>query len=82
MNLPNKLTLARIAVLPLFIIISILSLYIVAISNLCFSEILIIKYGIPVIAIIINMLVYRKEIFYLLNFTKSIFYSIVKKVKG
>lgn len=61
------------------IIISILSLYIVAITNLCMSQFMIVKYGIPLIAIIINIITYRKEIFYLFDFTKSIFKDILKR---
>lgn len=63
------------------IIISIISLYIVAITNLCFSQFIIVKYGVPILAIIINIIVYKNEIYYLLNFTRSIFNSIIKKVK-
>lgn len=61
------------------IIISITSLYIVAISNLCFSELIILKYGIPIIAIIINMIVYRKEIKYLINFVKQLLVTLYRK---
>lgn len=63
------------------IIISIISLYIVAMTNLCFSEIIVIKYSVPLIAILINIIVYKNEIIYLSSFLKSTFKNIIERIK-
>ncbi len=63
------------------IIVSIISLYIVALCNLYFAEQYIIKYGVTVVAIITNLIIYREQVMYLINFAKILITKLWSKIK-
>ncbi len=62
------------------IILSIITLYIVAICNMFFADKGLFKYGLTIIAIILNMVIYKKEISYLINFLKLLITSFKDKL--
>ena len=62
------------------IILSIITLYIVAICNMFFADKGLFKYGVTIIAIILNMVIYKKEISYLINFLKLLITSFKNKL--
>lgn len=62
------------------IILSIITLYVVAICNMFFANKELFKYGVTIIAIILNMIIYKKEIFYLINFLKVLIISFKDKL--